>query len=318
MRNSSENSLLVDRRYADRRVRSISSPVLTLCARSIKGSSITSFGYSLNFYVNSITAQNATRHYALVNFIGPVIDSCRAFVAIPVSEYGVVGQAQSSMDLNCPVQHTLKDAGNKELNKRNTLAPGSCALAVDSIGRIHNEKSCRGYLGAALCNPMLDALAAGKRDAGRKFTPRSPPAHHFECSLANTHPAHAMLYTPRPQAFLRYPKPIALDRKQIRLGNPAIFLYDFSVTCVITSLVTHDTDISDDAKARRRSWDDDLASSLVRTCGLRVSHRHHDREGSTFRRRCKPLVTVDYIVVAVLHSGRAHPGRVLPGMFRLR
>ena len=82
------------------------------------------------------------------------------------------------------------------------------------------------------------------------------------------------------------------------------------MTGVIAALVAHHVDVSHELKSRRRYRNDDLARAFVSIRRIRIRYRHHDREARAFGRRREPLVTVDDVIVAVLHGRRAHPRRV--------
>src|ERR1041384_6769606 len=112
------------------------------------------------------------------------------------------------------------------------------------------------------------------------------------------------------ESLLRDRKAFACTAQQVALRHPAVFVFDFGVTGVITAFVAHHADVSHELKSGRRYRHDDLARAFIRILTFRIRYRHHDRKARAFSGRSEPLVAIDDVVVTILHGRRAHPRRI--------
>src|SRR5438876_5366379 len=165
---------------------------------------------------------------------------------------------------------------------------------------------------------MLNTLPIRKRNTRRQFSPCGMVAHHLESSLADSDPSHAMLDTARAKTLLRNCEPVAFSSEEVGRRDSAVLVDDFSMARVVGTLIAHYTDISNDAKAWSRGWNDDLTGALIWIRGRRIGNSHDDGECRAFRGRGKPLVTVYDVLIANPFGHGAHPSGVRSGMLRFR
>src|ERR1700736_6365924 len=96
-------------------------------------------------------------------------------------------------------------------------------------------------------------------------------------------------------------------RPEHRIGRHyAILEHDLAVI----SLARHSVDIAHDSKSGIRQIDDERRVARLRRIGVGIGLGHHDRELGAVRARDKPLMAVDYPVVALLYRRGFYLSRI--------
>ena len=98
------------------------------------------------------------------------------------------------------------------------------------------------------------------------------------------------------------PAPLA---EQVCGGHPTFFVADLAVTG--PAVVAHHGNRADQVEAGRFGWDADHRGARVGV-GLGIGDDHRDRQLSTDRAGCEPLVAVDHPLLPVAHRARLQEG----------
>ena len=119
-------------------------------------------------FTGRVAAEDSAAEGGLVDFVGPVVDAGCAFVAVPVGQDRVVGDAERAVNLDGRVDGVQHRVGDRELDGRDLVTGGLGAVAVDHPGGVEGLEACTADLGVELRGPVLDHLAVGERLAVRR------------------------------------------------------------------------------------------------------------------------------------------------------
>jgi hypothetical protein len=116
----------------------------------------------------------------------------------------------------------------------------------------------------------------------------------------------------RAEPFLGQLKAGPFGSQQVRGGHPAVFVADFGVAVVPVAGFAHDRNVAHQPEAGRIGGHDEHAGPGVGVGMVRVGHGHYDGKGGSVGGRCKPLVPVDHVRIALPHGRGAQQHRVGP------
>ena len=150
-----------------------------------------------------LLTQDSTPERGLVDFVGAVVDPRCSFVAIPVGENRVVGDAEGTVDLDGRVDCSEHGAGNDELDRRNLSTCGFGSDGIDLLSCVQCQQKGVSDLGIKLGNPVRHDLPISEAvSLGGDDTLVGARAEQIEGTASDAEPVHAVMNPARTELLL--------------------------------------------------------------------------------------------------------------------